>query len=155
MLTRHAGRFVPEVSFGRPPVLTLEFTRRLFPGADNFVDRNMLAVNATVLAGRFRGFVETSLRTDELLRFRDLLDKSYRKLRTEWHHEFLGSGLEFRVEGDGLRHFTMVCDLDDQGGIGNQLTFDIAFDQTEIPEMLAALDEVISVFPTIREAGDS
>jgi hypothetical protein len=83
----------------------------------------MLAVNATVLAGRFRGFVETSLRTDELLRFRDLLQKSYTQLRVDWHHEFLGSGLEFRVNGDGLGHFTMGCDVDDQGGIGNRLTF--------------------------------
>ena len=155
MWRTRGARFVPEVSFGRPPVLTLEFTRRQFPGGDNFVDRNMLAVNATVVARRFRGFVETSLRTDELLRFRDLLDKSYRKLRTDWHHEFLGSGLEFRVNGDGLGHFSMVCDLDDRGGLGNELTFEIGFDQTEIPEMLAALDEVLSAFPTIREADDS
>jgi hypothetical protein len=44
------------IVFGRPPVLTLEVKRRLLPDGSNYVDRNMLAVNVTVAAGRFRGF---------------------------------------------------------------------------------------------------
>jgi hypothetical protein len=45
----------------------------------------------------------------------------------------------------------MVCVVDDQGGIGNELRFGVGFDQTEIPEMLAALDEVLSNFPVRLE----
>jgi hypothetical protein len=50
------------IVFGSPPVLTLEVKRHLFPESDSYFDRNMLALNATVVAGRFRGFLETQLR---------------------------------------------------------------------------------------------
>jgi hypothetical protein len=135
------------IVFGSPPVLTLEVKRHLFPESDSYVDRNMLAVNATVVAGRFRGFLETQLRTDELARFRDIIREMYKRLRGEWHQEFLGSGLDFKIKGDGLGHFTMTCVADDSPGMGNELTFEIGFEQTAIPEMLKALDRVISNFP--------
>ena len=135
------------VALGSPPVLTLDITRRLFPDGDNFYDRNMLAVNLTMVAGRFQGFIETQFRADELARFRDLFREMYQHLRGEWHQEFLASGLDLRMKGDGLGHFEMVCIADDQGGTGNKPTFGIDFDQTEIPEMLASLDEVVANFP--------
>ena len=135
------------VVFGSPPVLTLEVKRHLFPDSESYVDRNMLAVNATVLAGRFHGFLETQLRTDELARFRDILREMYKQLRGEWHQEFLGSGLDLQIKGDGLGHFTMSCVADDTPGLGNELTFEIGFDQTAIPEMLEGLDQIISNFP--------
>jgi hypothetical protein len=74
----------------------------------------------------------------------------YKQLRGEWHQEFLGSGLDFRVKGHGLGHFNMTCVADDQPGTGNQLTFGIYFEQTEIPKMLARF-EVISNFPVRSE----
>jgi hypothetical protein len=104
-------------------------------------------VNATVSAGRFQGFLETGLRADELARFRDSLRKMHRQLRGDWYQEFLGSGLEFQIRGDGQGHFDMTCVADDQPGTGNKLTFGIYFEQTEIPKMLAMLDEVMSNFP--------
>ncbi len=107
----------------------------------------MLAVNLTMVAGRFQGFIETQFRADELARFRDLFREMYQHLRGEWHQEFLASGLDLRMKGDGLGHFEMVCIADDQGGTGNKPTFGIDFDQTEIPEMLASLDEVVANFP--------
>ena len=106
----------------------------------------MLAVNLTMVAGRFQGFIETQFRADELARFRDLFREMYQHLRGEWHQEFLASGLDLRMKGDGLGHFEMVCIADDQGGTGNKLTFGIDFDQTEIPQMLASLDEVVVNF---------
>jgi hypothetical protein len=139
------------IVFGSPPVLTLEVKRRLFPDGTNYADRNMLAVNATVAAGRFHGFLETGFRTDELAQFRDTLAAMYKQLRGEWYQEFLGSGLEFQIKGDGLGHFDMTCVADDQPGTGNKLTFGIYFEQTEIPKMLKMLDEVISNFPVRPE----
>ena len=136
-----------KVVFGSPPVLTLEVKRHLFPDSGSYVDRNMLAVNVAVLAGRFHGFVETELRTDELARFRDILREMYKQLRGEWDQEFLGSGLDFKIKGDGLGHFTMTCVVNDSPGVGNELTFEIGFDQTAIPEVLEGLDQVISNFP--------
>jgi hypothetical protein len=139
------------IVFGSPPVLTLVVKRRLSPDGTNYVDRNMLAVNATISAGRFRGFLETGLRADELARFRDSLRDMYGQLRGDWYQEFLGSGLEFRTQGDGLGHFDMTCVADDEPGMGNKLTFGIYFEQTEIPNMLEMLDEVISNFPVRPE----
>jgi hypothetical protein len=138
------------IAFGRPPVLTLEVKRRLFPDSEHPWDRNMLAVNATVVAGRFHGFLEGGMRVQELDSLRMTLRNMYERLRGEWHQEFLESWLDFRFKGDGLGHFEMICVAEDQPGMGDELRFKIGFDQTEIPEMLAALDEVISSFPVSR-----
>jgi len=136
-----------QIVFGSPPVMTLDVERHLFPDSDNYTDRNMLAVNVAVAAGRFQGFLETRLRTDELAGLRDMLREMHRQLRGEWHHEFLGSGLDFRIKGDGLGHFHMICIADDQPGTGSELTFGIDFDQTAIPEIIGSLDAIIATFP--------
>jgi hypothetical protein len=135
------------IVFGSPPILTLEVKQRLFPNSEHTSDRNMLAVNATVVAGRFRGFLEAGVRVQEIESLRIKLRDMYKRLGGEWHQEFLEPWLDLRFKGDGLGHFVMICVADDQPGTGNELRFNVAFDQTEIPEMLAALDEVMSNIP--------
>jgi hypothetical protein len=39
------------------------------------------------------------------------------------------------------------CEARDQPGVGNTLRFELTFDQTELPPVLAALDEVVRAFP--------
>jgi hypothetical protein len=39
------------------------------------------------------------------------------------------------------------CEARDEPGVGNTLRFDLTFDQTELPPVLTALDEVVRAFP--------
>jgi hypothetical protein len=55
--------------------------------------------------------------------------------------------LVIHVEGDGRGHFTAKCEARDTPGRGNKLTFELAFDQTELPSMLRELDELTTRFP--------
>ena len=51
------------------------------------------------------------------------------------------------IEGDGRGHFVARCEARDQPGTGNTLRFELRFDQTELPPVLASLDAVLAAFP--------
>jgi hypothetical protein len=46
--------------------------------------------------------------------------------------------LRVDIQGDGRGHFLAQCEASDQPGVGNTLRFELTFDQTELPPMLAA-----------------
>ena len=71
----------------------------------------------------------------------------YKRLRGEWHQAFMEPCLDLHFKGDGLGHFHTVCVAEDMPGMGNKLTFDIDFDQTEVPDLLASMDGIVSNFP--------
>jgi hypothetical protein len=52
------------------------------------------------------------------------------------------------MEGDGLGHFAVGCELMDEAGTGNKLQMSLGtFDQTYVPEILRQLDKIINKFP--------
>jgi len=55
------------------------------------------------------------------------------------------------IQGDGRGHFLAKCEARDQPGIGNTPRFELTFDQTELPPVLTALDEVLSGVPRQRQ----
>jgi hypothetical protein len=55
--------------------------------------------------------------------------------------------LRVDIQGDGRDHFLAKCEARDQPGTGNTLGFELTFDQSELPRVLEALDEVVGAFP--------
>jgi len=58
--------------------------------------------------------------------------------------------LRSNIMGDRLGHFTAKCRALDQAGVGNRLSFNQAFEQTEIPEILQGLDAAVREYPVVR-----
>lgn len=57
--------------------------------------------------------------------------------------------LSIDIAGDGKGHFRADCVAVDMPGTGNRLTFEIEFDQTDLPEILGGLDAISRAFPVV------
>ena len=55
--------------------------------------------------------------------------------------------IHIKIEGDGFGHFTVDCYAMDQPGVGNKLSVEMAFDQTQIPGFVRQLDKIVKEFP--------
>ncbi len=81
--------------------------------------------------------------------FRDQLRSLYKSLsgRAEFHtmEEWLG----LQIAGSKTGHIEVKGFLRDDPGIGNRLGFRLDLDQTYLPDVLPALDEVTRAYPVI------
>ena len=98
-------------------------------------------------AGRLRASYQAEIRADEIVRLRETLEEMYRRLRGRWQFRLSERYFDLDFEGDGLGHFRCTCVATDDPAYSSHLTFEIEFDQTEIPSMLSSLDRIISRFP--------
>ena len=57
--------------------------------------------------------------------------------------------LSIDIAGDGKGHFRADCVAVDMPGTGNRLTFEIEFDQTDLPEIHGGLDAISRAFPVV------
>jgi hypothetical protein len=62
--------------------------------------------------------------------------------------------IRIEASGDGKGHFTAACEVTDQPGMGARLKFDLFFDQTQIPKMIAALDAILNDLPVVGRPTD-
>ena len=131
--------------------LLVQPTRLEFPDTDDYWDGNWVYADVAVVAGAFRGSYEPLLRTDEFARFRDDLQVLHDNLKGAATFETMEHWLAINIEGDGRGHFTAKCEARDQPGMGNLLTFELAFDQTDLPVLLGDLDELTRAFPVRRK----
>ena len=127
--------------------LVIDVTRREYPDAHDSGDGNWVFATVRTHAGAFVGEYEALLRTDELDRFRAGLARLHAELHGTATFESMEEWLTLVIEGDGRGHFRAKCVARDEAGIGNELRFELNFDQTEIPPMLASLDAVLAEFP--------
>lgn len=129
--------------------LTVHSLRRNYPECGDYWDGNWLGCAVDARAGAFRGHVDASLRAEEFVAFREGVRRLYEQLAGEAKFETMEQWLSIRVVGDGRGHFEAKCDLLDDPGVGNRLTFTLAFDQTFLPKMLRELDGIIDAFPVV------
>jgi hypothetical protein len=97
--------------------------------------------------GGFRGEYEALLRIDEIADLRTGLIRLHAELKGTAVFESMEQWLRMHIEGYGRGHFVAKCEATDQPGTGNTLRFELHFDQTELPPVLAALDAVLAAFP--------
>jgi hypothetical protein len=141
----------PIIIGGGTQGLTIKVLRRSHPECADYWDGNWLAVNVDLDVGRFQAHIPGDIRSEELSSFRDQLKRVYDSLNgsAEFHTMESWLGLNFVAHKTGRVALKGV--VLDQPGIGNRLTFELALDQTYLPPILSALDDVISTFPVVGE----
>jgi hypothetical protein len=127
--------------------VAITVTRREFPEAADYWDGNWVYATVCIRAGAFRGQYEALLRTTEFASLREGLARLHADLKGEAAFESMEEWLQMKVAGDGRGHFIAKCEARDEPGTGNRLRFDLHFDQTELPNVIAALDAVLAAFP--------
>jgi hypothetical protein len=129
--------------------VTVEPLRRSHLGCTDYWDGNWIACAINVKAGAFRGQVDADLRAEDFVRFRDGLRRLYDELAGNATFATMEDWLAIDVRVDGRGHFEARCELRDDPGMGNLLTFSISFDQTQLPTVLRDLDAVVLRFPVL------
>lgn len=112
-----------------------------------YEDDNWLRVKITVHAGGFRGKVDASIMTGELVRFAAQLQPLYETLTSTAEFNTLEEQLQLRLSGDGKGHIDLKGEVVDRAGIGNRLCFDLEFEQSQLAASIRQLDAVITAFP--------
>ncbi|WAL66480.1 hypothetical protein ORV05_01255 [Amycolatopsis cynarae] len=130
--------------------VAIEVLGRLHSGATDFWDGNWLLSPIEVAAGGFTGKIPASLRADELLSFREELEKAYEGFggvaRLDSMEEWLS--LTVRVKRSG--HVEIDGVAKDRISSGNRLSFHIAdLDQTDLPALIDALAAIEAEFPVL------
>lgn len=81
--------------------------------------------------------------------FGDQLRCLHATLRGEAAFETLEAWFSLRLVGDGVGHITARGFLHDAPGVGNRLEFALKLDQTDLPAVLAGLDDACRKYPAV------
>lgn len=132
-------------------IVRVESQSYLYKDADDDWDRNWLKALITVKGGKFSGQYPADFMTVDFRKFRGelmLLKDNYNGTA-----EFSGRDgyLELKIEGDGLGHFEINVIARDEPNYGGQLTFEMAFDQTSLDEIIEQLDNILGAYPIIGD----
>ncbi len=114
-------------------------------------DDNWLMVQVRVCVDRFRGTVDATFITEELVAFLTQLRPLYQSLSGTAEFTTMEEQLRLRLTGDGKGHIELVGEVADQPGIGNRLHFTLHFDQSQLGATIHELERVTSEFP-VRKA---
>lgn len=117
----------------------------------DYHDDNWLTVQILVAAGGFRGKVDASILTAELVDFLTQLHSLKETLRASAVLSTVEEQLELTLTGDGKGHITLSGNVLDQLGSGNRLVLEFSFDQSQLNASIRELTEVVERFP-VRSA---
>jgi hypothetical protein len=131
--------------------LLVEPMRYAYVDAKDYWDGNWVRADVRIVVGAFRGQYEALLRADEFADFREQLGRLHETLKGEASFQSMEDWLRVHVAGDGRGHFTADCVSRDRPGTGSRLSFQLEFDQTQVPAMLRDLDELLRRFPVRGE----
>jgi hypothetical protein len=147
---RHPTSF----TLGTAPDARLEVavTSRAHPGRADYWDGNWVNASVAICSGAFTGTYGATLRSEELVRFRDGLRALHRTLAGSVTFRTMERWLLIEIEGDGKGHFHARCVARDEAGRGNELAFELHFDQTDLPAALRGLDAICEAFPVLRSS---
>jgi hypothetical protein len=130
-------------------LVTVKILGRMHPGADDYWDGNWLLSPIEIQVGGFSGEVPAGLRSEELRRFREQLERLYRTLEGEARLESIEEWILLVCQGDGMGHINVKGFVRDRPGIGNRLNFDLCFDQTHLPSLLDQLRKIEAAYPEL------
>lgn len=121
-----------------------------YPNAETDWEKNYIESRIEINAYPFNGIYKATLFAVDFEKFKQGLDRIYNDLSGVTLFDCLENDIEIKVKGDGLGHFSASCKAKDtttQGG--NELSFNLNFDQTQIPELINQLEEITKAFPTV------
>jgi hypothetical protein len=123
---------------------------RLHADASDYWDGNWLVTPIEIVAGAFEGQIGASLRVEELRGFREAIQRLNISLRGEALLESMETWLTLRITIDGSGRIVASGRVIDRPGAGNELSFRIdGLDQSYLPHMINALEEIETFFPVI------
>ena len=115
-------------------------------------DKNWIKTKVIVKGGNFTGQYFGEFTTIDLENFKLDLHRLYDNLNSTARFCDLEGYLDIRISGDGFGHFEVKVRACDVPGInGSELTFEMAFDQTEIKYLERQLYEITKLYPIIGE----
>ena len=118
----------------------------------DYYDGNWLSTEIHISSGAFTGHItddDVSLRTTEFKSFLTQIEPLYESLKGTAEYASLVGLFEFRIQGDGLGHFTAEGFVIDNHREGNKLNFSIHFDQTSVPQTISSLKELLEKYPVV------
>jgi hypothetical protein len=127
--------------------IRIDLTKLTYPDAELDWDRNWIQTKVTVKAGAFSGQFDVELMTVDFEKFKQGLKRLYDKLDGNANFDTLEGQVSIKIKGDGIGHLVADCSVMDYAGTGNQLDFEIDFDQTIIPDLVGQLDNITKTFP--------
>jgi hypothetical protein len=110
------------------------------------VKGDWLQTHISIRAGAFKGAFNANLMLYDFKSFLEQLEPIYRNLEGKAEMSCLEGWINIEVEGDGSGHFTAKCVASDNFSYGNQLVFNLHFDQTELKEYIRQLKAVVAEF---------
>jgi hypothetical protein len=119
------------------------------PNAVLDYDMDWIKSNITVKAGRFSGYFSASLMTNDFEVFKSELEILYNKLDGIALFQTLENQIYIKVVGDGIGHLNAKCRFMDFAGHGNELIFEMNFDQTQIPKIINQLEKITKKYKII------
>ena len=119
------------------------------PNAELDWDKNWIKGFVKVKAGSFSGEFKADFMTVDFESFKNEMAKLYYKLTGIATFYTLEEQVVVKITGDGIGHLKADCVVMDYVGVGNQLEFEINFDQTHIPKILNQLEKITTRFPKI------
>jgi hypothetical protein len=126
-------------------VEALEFA---YHDAEHEWDKNWLKSKVTVKAGRFSGTYSAEFMTIDFQKFKEDLAGLYDNLSGAAEFSGIEGYLTLKITGDGNGHLAMSVEANDSPGIyGNQLSFEMSFDQTYIKNIVNQLAQITQAFP--------
>lgn len=121
------------------------------PPSGEYYDDNWLIVQIRVAAGGFRGKVDASILTDELVGFTAQVRSLNETVSGTAQFTTLEEQLELTLTADSKGRITLSGRVADEAGVGNRLCFEFDFDQSQLNTSLRELEQVVETFP-IRTA---
>lgn len=143
-----------EIRFGTDDetFLSLKIVRRAHPGSDDFWDGNWLVAHVEVKVEGFSGKTLGNLRSDEILRLGEQLQRAYETLSGEVNFATMEGWLEFDVQFLHTGGVTVNGCMKPDFSLGNRLHFLLDIDQSYLPAVLAQIRQVVKRFPVIGHA---
>jgi hypothetical protein len=128
--------------------LTLKGRER--PDSTDYWDANWLVCTAEVAASTFRGSVDSSLITEDLVQFHQQVQQLYERPGGEAELTTMEGWLTLRLTGDGRGHVEATCRLRDPAASANTLECCLNLDQSYLPPLLRQLATVLKTYPVLH-----
>lgn len=117
------------------------------PNATDDWDRNWINCRFEAKSGGFTGNFEGTLMTTDIESFKQQLKRVYSSLKGTANLESLENYLSIVLTGDGIGHLEARCTLRESNLPLNELTFELEFDQTFLPNIMNQLNNITRTFP--------
>ena len=117
--------------------MQIEFIKSSAVDSKSDWDRNYISTRIKIKAGTFQGDFLADIMTIEIEKFKQELKTLHDNLVGQAEFVNREKYLIIKIKGDGIGHFKADCVANDNPGIyGNQLEFNIEFDQTQINNLI-------------------